>query len=146
MRIKNLRGVSVVRVKKLDSFSLETSKNHQIRNFLQNERLRVNLRIFHLIKKKKHSIACFFSNKKLFYWMNFRFLETYLDWRRFEIWCGWKIFGCFQSLLNAIFQKQTSQSMSGWIALSQTFSQEKKMSRHLCSRFFYLISERVSNF
>ena len=48
MRIKNLRGVSKVRLKKLDSFTLETSKNHLIRNFLRNGRLRVNfsLRIF----------------------------------------------------------------------------------------------------
>ena len=44
MRIKNLRGeVSEVRFKKLDSFSLETSKIHLIRNFLRNGRLRVKL-------------------------------------------------------------------------------------------------------
>ena len=45
MRIKNLkRGVSEVRFKKkLDSFTLETSKNHLIRNFLRNGRPRVNL-------------------------------------------------------------------------------------------------------
>ena len=43
MRIKNLRkrGVSEVRLKKLDSFTLETSKNHFIRNFLRNGRVRV---------------------------------------------------------------------------------------------------------
>ena len=42
MRIKNLRGGSVRSdLKKLDSFTLETSKNHLIRNFLRNERLRV---------------------------------------------------------------------------------------------------------
>ena len=41
MRIKNLRGVSEVRFKKNDSFTLETSKNHLIRNFLRNGRLRV---------------------------------------------------------------------------------------------------------
>ena len=43
MRIKNLRGVSEVRLKKLDSFTFETSKNHLIRNFLRNGRLRVNI-------------------------------------------------------------------------------------------------------
>ena len=44
MRIKNLRGVSEVRFKKkLHSFNLETSKNHLIRNFLRNRRLRVKL-------------------------------------------------------------------------------------------------------
>ena len=37
-------GVSEVWFKKLDSFTLETSKNHLIRNFLRNGRLRVNLR------------------------------------------------------------------------------------------------------
>ena len=43
MRIKNLRGVSEVRYKKkLDSVILETSKNHFIRKFLRNGRLRVN--------------------------------------------------------------------------------------------------------
>ena len=43
MRIKNLRGVSEVRLKKkLDSLILETPKNHLIRNFLRNGRLRVN--------------------------------------------------------------------------------------------------------
>ena len=47
MRIKNLMGVSEVRLKKIDSFPLETSKNHVIRNFLHNERLGVkkNLKI-----------------------------------------------------------------------------------------------------
>ena len=36
-------GVSEVRLKKLDSFALEMSKNHLIRNFLRNRRLRVKL-------------------------------------------------------------------------------------------------------
>ena len=47
MRIKNLRGggVSEVRFKKkLDYFTLETSKNHLIRNFLRNGRLRVKMK------------------------------------------------------------------------------------------------------
>ena len=34
-------GVSAVRLKKLDSFTLETSKNHLIRNFLRNGLVRV---------------------------------------------------------------------------------------------------------
>ena len=34
-------GVSEVRFKKLDSFTLETSKNHLIRNFRRNGRLKV---------------------------------------------------------------------------------------------------------
>ena len=41
MRIKNLSGVSEVRFKKLDYFTLETWKNHLIRNFLRNGRVRV---------------------------------------------------------------------------------------------------------
>ena len=49
MRIKNLRGVSEVRFKeKLDSFTSETSKNHHIRNFLRNGRLRVKFMNFNL--------------------------------------------------------------------------------------------------
>ena len=42
MRIKNLRGVSEVKFKKLDSFTSETSKNYLIRNILCNGRVRVN--------------------------------------------------------------------------------------------------------
>ena len=38
MRIKNLRGSDL---KKIDSFTLETSKNHLIRNFLPNGRVMV---------------------------------------------------------------------------------------------------------
>ena len=41
MRIKNLRG-QWGPVKKIDFFAMETSKNHLIRNFLRNGRLRVN--------------------------------------------------------------------------------------------------------
>ena len=48
MRIKNQRGVSEVRLKKIDSFTLEMSKYHLIRNFLRNGRLRVNLLLNHL--------------------------------------------------------------------------------------------------
>ena len=43
MRIKNLRGVSEVRFKKLDYFTLETSKSHLIRNFLRNGRVTLKL-------------------------------------------------------------------------------------------------------
>ena len=42
MRIKNLRGGAVrFDLKKLDSFTLETSKNNLIRNFLRAGRVRV---------------------------------------------------------------------------------------------------------
>ena len=41
MRIKNLRGSVRSDFKKLDSFTLETSKNHLIRKFLRNGRLMV---------------------------------------------------------------------------------------------------------
>ena len=44
MRIKNLRGVSEVRLKKLEFFTLETLKNHLIQNFLRNGRMRVNIK------------------------------------------------------------------------------------------------------
>ena len=44
MRIKNLRGSQWRPIlKKLASFTPETSKNHLIRNFLRNGRLRVNV-------------------------------------------------------------------------------------------------------
>ena len=46
MLIKNMQGVSEVRFKKLDSFTLETSKNHLIRKFLRNGRVRVNYKMF----------------------------------------------------------------------------------------------------
>ena len=42
MRIKNLRG-QWGPVKKLDFFTMETSKNHLIRNFLRRGRLRVKI-------------------------------------------------------------------------------------------------------
>ena len=41
MRIKNLREEVRSDLKKLDLFTLETSKNHLVRNFLRNERVRV---------------------------------------------------------------------------------------------------------
>ena len=45
MRSKNLRRVSEVRFKKkLESLTLETSKNHLIRNFLRNGRVRVKIK------------------------------------------------------------------------------------------------------
>ena len=44
MRSKNQRGVSEVRfIKKLDSFTLETSEDHLIRNFLRNRHVRVKI-------------------------------------------------------------------------------------------------------
>ena len=43
MRMKNLRGSVRSDFKKLDSFTSETSKNHLIRNFLRNGRLRVKV-------------------------------------------------------------------------------------------------------
>ena len=41
MHIKNLRGQWGPIKKKLDSFTLETSRNHLIRNFMRNGRVRV---------------------------------------------------------------------------------------------------------
>ena len=46
--------LSEVQFKKLDSFTSETSKNHLIRNFLRNERLRVKLKV--------DSIKCWLDN------------------------------------------------------------------------------------
>ena len=43
MRIKNLRGSVRSVLKKLESFTLETSKNHLVRNFLRNGRLSVKI-------------------------------------------------------------------------------------------------------
>ena len=55
MRIKNLMGVSEVRLKKkLDSFTLEMSKNHLIRNFLRNGRLRVKMGFLALRHPMRH--------------------------------------------------------------------------------------------
>ena len=41
MRNKNLRGGQWGPIWKFDFFTLETSKNHPIRNFLRNGRLRI---------------------------------------------------------------------------------------------------------
>ena len=41
MRIKNLRGSVRSDLTKLDSFTLKTSKNHVIRNFLRHGRVKV---------------------------------------------------------------------------------------------------------
>ena len=55
MRIKNFRSVRSD-LKKLDSFTLETSKNPLIRTFLRNGRLRVNWRIsYWLILRLRNS-------------------------------------------------------------------------------------------
>ena len=57
MRIKNLRGSVRSDLEKLDSFTLETSKNHLIRNFLRKGRLRVKLN-FHLFFEKFPELHC----------------------------------------------------------------------------------------
>ena len=59
MRIKNLRGSVRSDLKKLDSFSLETSKKHLIRNFLRNGRVRVNLGKFYSYEIKFSTNYCF---------------------------------------------------------------------------------------
>ena len=48
IRIKNLMGVSEDRLKKVDSFILENSKNNLIRNFLRNGCVRVKKEHFAL--------------------------------------------------------------------------------------------------
>ena len=81
MRIKNLRRVSEVRFRKLDSCTLKTSKNHLIRNFLRNGRLRVkstpvatccNLKklipsqiLFSIWKKKSEKLQFGLGNTKI---------------------------------------------------------------------------------
>ena len=57
-------GVRDVRFKKLDSFTLEMSKNHLIRNFLRNGRLRVN-RGFRIIKFGHQKSSSFFDKNPL---------------------------------------------------------------------------------
>ena len=49
--------------KKLDSFTLETLKNHLIRNFLRNGRLKVKENLFLILRGKIH----IFRNKFSFY-------------------------------------------------------------------------------
>ena len=61
MRIKNLMGSVRSDLKKLDSFTLKTSKNHLIRSFLRNGRVWVKLppnwvtlarsRVFNLVRR-----------------------------------------------------------------------------------------------
>ena len=50
MHLKNLRGVSEFRFEKIDSFTLETSEHHPIRNFFRNERVRVKNRNSKIMK------------------------------------------------------------------------------------------------
>ena len=50
MCIKNLRGISEVRFKKLESITFETSKNYLIRNFLRNGCVRV--KVEEVVEKK----------------------------------------------------------------------------------------------
>ena len=52
MSIKNLMRVSEVSLQKLDSFTLETSKNQLIRNFRRNGRVRVKLKKIIIIPTK----------------------------------------------------------------------------------------------
>ena len=50
-------GVSDIRLKKLDSVTLETSKNHLIRNFMRNERVRVEgyvIKYYFVKTSKRH--------------------------------------------------------------------------------------------
>ena len=48
-------------LKKLDSFTLETSKNHLIRNFLRNGRVRVNSRSSGSLRKVSRHFTNFFN-------------------------------------------------------------------------------------
>ena len=62
MDIKNLRGSLRSDLKKLDSFTFETSKNHLIRKFLRNWRLRVKANKFpNVINAKFTSKALIFD-------------------------------------------------------------------------------------
>ena len=47
MCLKNLRSLVRSDLKKLDSFTLKTSKNHLISNFLRNDRVRVKRFLFY---------------------------------------------------------------------------------------------------
>ena len=71
MRIKNITGVSEVRFKKkLVSFTLETWKNHLIRNFLHNRRVGLicneinRLFDFYYVSMLHHLKVIFFSIKQ----------------------------------------------------------------------------------
>ena len=50
-------------LKKLDPFTLETSKNHLIRNFLRNGRVRVKVRIFFNFDKSASSAIPIFNEE-----------------------------------------------------------------------------------
>ena len=51
MRIKNLRGGQWDPIKKLDPFTLETSKNNLIHNFLREGRVRVKISRFNQLNR-----------------------------------------------------------------------------------------------
>ena len=86
MRIKNLSGVSEVRLKKIDSFTLETSKNYIIRNILRNGRLRV----------KKNSFIVDILLKNLLFLFAFR--RSYQIYFQSET-NFWNYFHCSDSLV-----------------------------------------------
>ena len=78
IHIKNLRGEGSMRSdlkKKLDSFTLETSKNHLIRNFLSNGHLRV--KIIKILYSNLVSKFCIFKEfHNLFLTLDDRFLAV----------------------------------------------------------------------
>ena len=90
MRIKNQRGVSEVRFyKKLDSFTFETSKNHLIRNFLLNERVRVNeswliVRLNHLRRNQRYNSQKLFLKQWKLY-LIYNILKSFFAYRNFVL-------------------------------------------------------------
>ena len=71
--MKNLRGLGEVRLKKkLDSFTLERSKNHLIGNFLRNGRLRVNQRL----DMMKRGLSVLPEGRNERFWIQFQKQQT----------------------------------------------------------------------
>ena len=62
MGIKNLRGAVRSDFKKLKSFTLETSKNHLIRNFRRNGHLRVKISYFLIFRLLRREFFGIFSS------------------------------------------------------------------------------------
>ena len=78
MRIKNLRRSVRSYLKKLDSFTLKTSKKHVIRNFLCNGRVSVNISIERVYFKELKKFEPFLI--KSIFWYTFRYIFLIFSW------------------------------------------------------------------
>ena len=101
-------GVSEVRFKKLYSFTLEISKNHLIRNFLRNGRLRVKILKFNefirFLSENTENVVCWFKS-----YLGFLLISRILMWLKYALdlksLCFFKIVVRWKRLWNVISRR-----------------------------------------